>query len=63
MSPDVPADTGIDLVFINFIEDQTLQILGSLMNKTFTDADVQLYSPFLANELLGLFAEKEWQTV
>ena len=61
--PDVPDNTPIDLVFIDFIEDAVLSSINSIGNGTnFTESDVQSYSPFLANQVLGLFAQQEWQT-
>lgn len=51
----------IDLVFVDFIEDQLLSILNSLQTtKNYTEADVQSYSPILANAVLGLYAQKAW---
>jgi hypothetical protein len=62
-APDVSDDTPIDLVFVDFIEDQLLSILNSVQTeKKFAESDVQSYSPFLASELLGLFAERMWNT-
>lgn len=59
--PNVTDDTPIDLVFINFIEDQLLETLNSVQSvKTYTDADVSSYSPITANQVLGLFAQKDW---
>ncbi|TFK44996.1 Metallo-dependent phosphatase-like protein [Crucibulum laeve] len=59
--PDLPADTPIDLVFVDFIETQLLGILNSVQtDKTFTTADVKSYSPILANEALGLYAQSAW---
>ena len=54
-------DTPIDLVFVDFIESQLLGILNSVQStKNFTSSDVQLYSPVLANEVLGIFAQADW---
>ncbi|EIN06418.1 hypothetical protein PUNSTDRAFT_145026 [Punctularia strigosozonata HHB-11173 SS5] len=62
-APDVSDDTPIDLVFVDFIESQLLTILNSVQtDQKFTTSDVQSYSPFLASELLGLFAERVWNT-
>ncbi|KAI5117465.1 hypothetical protein M0805_004068 [Coniferiporia weirii] len=59
--PNVTDDTPIDLVFVGFIETQLLGILNSVSDGvTFTSADVQSYSPFLANQVLGLFAQEVW---
>ncbi|PPQ79916.1 hypothetical protein CVT26_004176 [Gymnopilus dilepis] len=60
-SPTVSADTPIDLVFVDFIESQLLGILNSVQSeKKYTESDVQSYSPFLASELLGLYAQVVW---
>ena len=66
---DAPAgvadDAPIDLVFVDFIEPNVLSILNSLaisdgLNRTFSQTDVQVYSPILGNQVLGVFAEKNW---
>ncbi|KAJ7593234.1 Metallo-dependent phosphatase-like protein [Mycena floridula] len=60
-TPDLPDDTPIDLVFVDFIESQLLSILNQAQsNKTFTTSDVKLYSPVLANAVLGLYAQSAW---
>lgn len=57
----MPDSTPIDLVFVNFIEDQLLEILNEVQTeKTYTDADVLTYSPVLADAVLGLFAQQVW---
>ncbi|PSS37383.1 hypothetical protein PHLCEN_2v773 [Hermanssonia centrifuga] len=59
--PNVSNDTLIDLVFVDFIEDQLLEILNAVQTgKTYTDADVSLYTPILANAALGLYAQEAW---
>ncbi|KAI5117468.1 hypothetical protein M0805_004071 [Coniferiporia weirii] len=59
--PDVSDDTEIDFVFVDFIEDDVIAILNQIQTeKTYTAADVQSYSPLLANSVLGVFAEQEW---
>jgi len=59
--PSVSGDTPIDLVFTDFIEPQLLGILNTLQtSREYTSADVQLYSPVLATEALGLYAQKAW---
>jgi hypothetical protein len=59
--PNVSNDTQIDLVFVDFIEEQLLGIVNSLQTKVnYTTADVQPYSPILANEVLGVFAQASW---
>ncbi|TDL19499.1 hypothetical protein BD410DRAFT_792116 [Rickenella mellea] len=59
--PNVPTTTPIDLVFVDFIETQLLGILNSLQKtQNFTTADVKSYSPILANQVLGVFAQQAW---
>ncbi|KAF9486069.1 hypothetical protein BDN70DRAFT_870580 [Pholiota conissans] len=54
-------DTPIDLVFVDFISTQLLQILNTVQTaKLYSNADVQSYSPILANAALGLFAQSAW---
>ncbi|KAF9262645.1 hypothetical protein L218DRAFT_960124 [Marasmius fiardii PR-910] len=60
-TPDVAQDAPIDLVFVDFIENQLLGILNQLQStKSFTTADVQPYSKVLASEVLGLYAQAAW---
>lgn len=60
-TPNVGDDAVIDLVFVDFIAGQLLGILNSVQTeKTFTTADVQSYSPILANQALGLYAQSAW---
>lgn len=59
--PPVSDDTPIDLVFVDFIEDQLLQILNSVQtSRNYTTSDVSQYSPILANAALGLYAQAKW---
>lgn len=59
--PKVADSDPIDLVFVDFIEAQLLEILNSVQSvKEYTTSDVQSYSPILANEALGLYAQKAW---
>ncbi|KAH8112352.1 Metallo-dependent phosphatase-like protein [Phellopilus nigrolimitatus] len=59
--PDVSDDAEIDLVFVDFIENQLLGIVNDVQKeKTYTSADVQSYSPLLSNQLLGVYAEQKW---
>ncbi|KAH8995902.1 Metallo-dependent phosphatase-like protein [Lactarius akahatsu] len=54
-------DTAIDLVFVDFIGSQVVQVLNKLQTaKTYTSADITSYTPILLNEVLGVFAEAEW---
>ncbi|KAI0264244.1 Metallo-dependent phosphatase-like protein [Gloeopeniophorella convolvens] len=59
--PALSNDTAIDLVFINFIEDQLLDVLNGLQStKKYTSADVLSYTPVLADAVFGLFAQAKW---
>ncbi|KAF8911569.1 Metallo-dependent phosphatase-like protein [Gymnopilus junonius] len=59
--PTVSDDTQVDLVFVDFIESQLLEILNAVQSQTtYTSSNVQSYSPFLASELLGLYAQIAW---
>lgn len=59
--PNVTDDTPIDFVFIDFIESQLLGVLNSVQtNQVYTTTDVLTYSPFLTNEVFGIFAQAAW---
>ena len=59
--PNVTDETPIDLVFVDFIEDQLLGVLNTVQSaRNYTEADVQSYTPILANAVLGLYAQKVW---
>jgi len=61
--PNVPGDTPIDLVFIDFIRPQILQSLNQVQTvKNYTTADVQVYSPLLSSQTLGVFAQEKWNS-
>ena len=54
-------DAPIDLVFVDFIEKEVLSILNGVQDtKKYTSADVSLYTPTLANAVLGLYAQAKW---
>ena len=60
-TPNVTDDTPIDLVFVNFIESKVLKILNQVQSPTnYTSNDVSLYTPTLANAVLGLYAQAMW---
>jgi hypothetical protein len=51
-------DTTVDLVFVDFIEDQVLEVVNGLQTaKNYTSADVLPYSYILLDQVLGVFAE------
>jgi len=61
--PQVSDETEIDLVFVDFIEQQLLGILNTLQSsKNYTAEDVQPYSPYLMNQVLGVYAQQAWNT-
>lgn len=58
---DVSSDSPIDFVFVDFIQDQLLEIVNGLQkDKVYTAADAQRYSDILASATLGIFAEQMW---
>ena len=60
-APAVSDDTAVDLVFVDFIENQLLETLNGLQSdKTYAKSDVLSYSDVLSNAVLGLYAEKYW---
>ncbi|KAJ7512845.1 Metallo-dependent phosphatase-like protein [Mycena galericulata] len=60
-SPAVADDVPIDLVFVDFIEDQVIQVLNSVQAATvYTSADVFLYTDVLMSQALGLYAQQAW---
>ena len=51
----------VDLVFVDFIEDQLLEILNGLQSeRTYTTADVLPYTDTLASAVLGVYAQEFW---
>ncbi|KAF9445490.1 hypothetical protein P691DRAFT_265564 [Macrolepiota fuliginosa MF-IS2] len=65
ISSDPPADTTpdtlIDFVFVDFVEDQLLQVLNSLQTeKVYNTSDALQYSDVLTNAVLGVFAQAAW---
>jgi len=60
-APNVTDDTSIDLVFVDFIEEQLLGLLNGLQSeKKYTDSDVKPYSDIVSNQILGLYAQQKW---
>ncbi|KAG2046192.1 hypothetical protein BDR06DRAFT_1014935 [Suillus hirtellus] len=59
--PNVTADTPIDVIFLDSLGKEIISILNSLQkDKTYTMADVSLYSPTLTSDILGLYAQAMW---
>jgi len=60
------ANATVDLVFINFIQDQTIPALNKVSaamgGRNYSDADVQSYTPILANQIFELFAAAVWNS-
>ncbi|KAI0776233.1 Metallo-dependent phosphatase-like protein [Trametes elegans] len=60
-APAVSDETAVDLVFVDFIENQLLETVNGLQSdKTYAKSDVLSYSDVLSNAVLGLYAEKYW---
>lgn len=54
----------IDLVFLDYILPRVLDALNSAQHsKNYTKDDTKPYSPFLTNEILGLYAQgaSDWK--
>lgn len=59
--PSVASDTPIDLIFVDFIQDQLLNVLNSVQkDRVFSADDVQVYSPLLTNQVFGVYAQEAW---
>ncbi|KAG6840041.1 hypothetical protein C0991_009414 [Blastosporella zonata] len=59
--PDVAEDATIDVVFIDYIEARVVAFLNSIQKvKTYSSSDVGLYSPVLASDAFGLYAQAAW---
>ncbi|KAJ3909338.1 hypothetical protein F5879DRAFT_791740, partial [Lentinula edodes] len=60
-TPSLSNDSLVDLVFVDFIQEQLLEILNEVQNATtYTDSDVASYTDVLSNAVLGLYAEHAW---
>ncbi|KAK7472228.1 hypothetical protein VKT23_000349 [Stygiomarasmius scandens] len=66
-NPVVSNSTIIDLVFVDFIQDQLLSILNDVQSqvgedkeKQWSEEDVQEYSTLLSTEVLGVWAQGNW---
>ncbi|KAG1787055.1 Metallo-dependent phosphatase-like protein [Suillus plorans] len=60
-TPNVTADTPIDVVFLNSLGKEIIGVLNSLQkDKTYTMDDVLSYSPTLTSDILGLYAQAMW---
>ncbi|KAJ3935973.1 MAG: Metallo-dependent phosphatase-like protein [Lentinula lateritia] len=60
-TPSLSNDSLVDLVFVDFIQEQLLEILNEVQNATtYTDADVASYTDVLSNAVLGLYAQHAW---
>ena len=53
--------TPIDLVFINFIESDVLSALNKAQTAVkYTDADAFSYTDIVASQVLGIYAQGNW---
>ncbi|TFY66105.1 hypothetical protein EVG20_g4987 [Dentipellis fragilis] len=56
-APDVPPNTPIDLVYVNYIERELLQVLNGMQSaRKYTEADGSLYTGVVTKSVLGLYA-------
>lgn len=64
MQSDFPVladDATLDLVFVDFIESQLITLLNQVQKaKNYTKADVSAYSPYLSNQVFGIYAQLAW---
>jgi hypothetical protein len=59
--PQVEDDAEIDLVFLDYIEDDVLEILNEVQSeKVYTTGDLISYSELYTNEVLGVYAQQAW---
>jgi hypothetical protein len=59
--PEVSDDTGVDVVFVDFIESDVIKLLnGAQSVKTYSTADVKTYSPLLTNGVFGVYVQRKW---
>ena len=57
----LPDDALIDFVFVDFNEEEILEVLNSLQSdKTYTAADALPYTDVLSNAVLGIYAQQFW---
>ncbi|KAF8829441.1 hypothetical protein HHX47_DHR3000938 [Lentinula edodes] len=60
-TPSLSNESLVDLVFVDFIQEQLLEILNEVQNATtYTDSDVASYTDVLSNAVLGLYAQHAW---
>lgn len=59
--PNATADTLVDVVFLDFIQNTVLGALNSVQqDRNFSASDVQQYSNLTANQVLGVYAQLMW---
>ncbi len=59
--PNATADTLVDVVFLDFIQNTVLGALNSVQQeRNFSASDVHLYSNLTANQVLGVYAQLTW---
>jgi hypothetical protein len=60
-TPPLSDDTPVDLVFFDFIARLVVEALNMLQNATvYTTGQAKLYSPYSANQVLGVYAQAKW---
>ncbi|KIL65228.1 hypothetical protein M378DRAFT_162158 [Amanita muscaria Koide BX008] len=61
LAPNLPDNTTIDLVFVDFVASDVISALNSLQTqKVYTTADVGSYTPILGNQVWGIYAQSAW---
>ncbi|KAF8058685.1 Metallo-dependent phosphatase-like protein [Lyophyllum atratum] len=59
--PSVTDKTPLDLVFVDFVEDDIITILNSIQKiKVFNKADAKKYSTVPLNQAIGIYAKAKW---
>jgi hypothetical protein len=57
----ITPDTLIDFVFVDFVQEDILNILNSMQTgKNYTADDTMLYSGIFSDAVLGVFAQEVW---
>ncbi|KZT43442.1 hypothetical protein SISSUDRAFT_695204 [Sistotremastrum suecicum HHB10207 ss-3] len=59
-TPNLNSSALIDLVFVDFIESDVLSILSKIPGATYNSSSVLSYTPTLASEVFGVFAQQAW---
>ncbi|KIL68725.1 hypothetical protein M378DRAFT_157830 [Amanita muscaria Koide BX008] len=59
--PNLPNNATVDLIFVDFIGPYVVDVLNVLQTqKVYTTADIGLYTPVLADQVWGIYAQSAW---